>query len=166
MASFCQDADLLPLPEDAADRVVEQIGQIRGNSGGFKAHQIRQEMQRAMTDNVGVFRTSKTLSNARNVLENLVEKYERVEIDDKGDRFNTDLLEAWELGCLLDLARVTTLSALNRNESRGAHARDDFTERDDDSWLKHTLCFLDGDSLRLDYKPVTLGRYEPKPRVY
>ncbi|HET6446870.1 MAG TPA: succinate dehydrogenase flavoprotein subunit [candidate division Zixibacteria bacterium] len=166
MASFCQDAELLPLPEDAVDRVNAEISRIRGNSGGFKAHQIRQEMQRAMTDNVGVFRTSETLSNARDTLEDLVEKYERVEIDDKGERFNTDLLEAWELGCLLDLARVTTQSALVRKESRGAHARDDFTERDDDNWLKHTLCFLEGDSLRLDYKPVTLGRYAPKPRVY
>jgi succinate dehydrogenase / fumarate reductase flavoprotein subunit len=96
----------------------------------------------------------------------LVEQYKQIEIDDKGKRFNTDLLEAWELGCLIDLARATTESALARTESRGAHAMDDFTDRDDDNWLTHTLCFKKGDSYHLDYKPVTLGRYEPKPRVY
>jgi succinate dehydrogenase / fumarate reductase flavoprotein subunit len=89
-----------------------------------------------------------------------------VEIDDKGKQFNTDLLETWELGCLLELAEMTTESALARRESRGAHARDDYRERDDDNWLKHTMCFRDGDGYRLEYKPVTLGRYEPKPRVY
>ena len=79
---------------------------------------------------------------------------------------NTDLLEAWELGCLLELAQVTTESALARKESRGAHARDDYSERDDEEWLKHTLCFREGDRYKLAYKPVTLGRYEPQKRVY
>ncbi len=166
MADYCLEADLLPLPDNAASSVVNEISRIRGNSGGVKSHQIRTDMQRTMTDNVGVFRTAETLAKAREVLENLAEQYESIEIDDKGKRFNTDLLEAWELGCLIELAQATTESALARFESRGAHARDDFTDRDDENWLKHTLCFKDGDSNRLDYKPVTLGRYEPKPRVY
>ncbi len=86
--------------------------------------------------------------------------------------FNTDLLETWELGCLLDLAEVTAISALARKESRGAHARDDYPDRDDEEWLKHTLCHKDSDGFRLDYKDVVLKdeqldiEYIPKPRVY
>jgi succinate dehydrogenase / fumarate reductase flavoprotein subunit len=80
--------------------------------------------------------------------------------------FNTDILETWELGCLLELAEATTVSALARKESRGAHARDDFPDRNDDEWLKHSLIFVEDGDYRLDYKPVTLGRYKPKPRVY
>ena len=89
-----------------------------------------------------------------------------IQIDDKGKQFNTDLLEAWELGCLLQLAEVTAVSALARPESRGGHARDDYPKRNDAEWLKHTLCSLEDGKLALDYKPVVLGRYEPKERVY
>ncbi|MCB0015886.1 MAG: succinate dehydrogenase/fumarate reductase flavoprotein subunit, partial [Anaerolineales bacterium] len=94
-------------------------------------------------------------------------RYEKVEIDDKGKAFNTDLLEAWELGCLLELAEATAISALARKESRGGHARDDFKKRDDVNWMKHTLFHRVGENdYRLDYKDVILGRYEPKERVY
>jgi succinate dehydrogenase / fumarate reductase flavoprotein subunit len=119
-----------------------------------------------MTTNIGVFRTDETLSKGVDDMRALRAQFEQIEIDDKGHQFNTDILEAWELGCLLELAEVTAISALARQESRGAHARDDFADRNDDEWLKHTLLFRDGDSYRLEYKPVTLGRYEPKPRVY
>jgi succinate dehydrogenase / fumarate reductase flavoprotein subunit len=90
-----------------------------------------------------------------------------IQIDDKGKQFNSDLLEAWELGCLLELAEVTAVSALNRTESRGGHARDDYPKRDDANWLKHTLCSkVGGGEYRIEYKPVVLGRYQPKERVY
>jgi len=161
-----QEAQLLPLPKDAAGPVIQEMERIRGTGSAIKPHTIRQMMQETMTENVGVFRTEETLSNAKSDLKELSELYKEIEIDDKGRRFNTDLLEAWELGCLLDLARATTEAALARTESRGAHARDDYTQRDDENWLKHSLCFQDGDSFRLEFKPVTLGRYEPKPRVY
>jgi succinate dehydrogenase / fumarate reductase, flavoprotein subunit len=86
---------------------------------------------------------------------------------DKGKRFNTDLLEAWELGNLIDLAEVTTVSALNRTESRGAHLREDYLDRDDANWLKHTLAYQAEDgSVRLDYKSVNITRFQPKERVY
>ena len=123
-------------------------------------------MQKAMTTQVGVFRTQETLTTGLADIKDLRSQFESIEIDDKGQQFNTDLLEAWELGCLLELAEVTTLSALTRNESRGAHARDDFPESNDDEWLRHTLCYKEGEGYRLDYKPVTIDRYEPKPRVY
>ena len=121
-----------------------------------------------MTDNVGVFRTEETMTRAVDELRQLRHDYDtKLEIDDKGQRYNTDLLEAWELGCLLELAEVTAFSARARTESRGGHAREDYPDRHDDEWLKHTLCArADDGSYSLDYKPVVLGRYEPKKRVY
>jgi succinate dehydrogenase / fumarate reductase flavoprotein subunit len=97
----------------------------------------------------------------------LQERYKHITIDDRTSKFNTDLLEAWELGCLLDLAEVTALSALNRTESRGAHWREDFPKRDDVNWLKHTFATRKaGGALEITYKPVVLTKFEPKERKY
>jgi succinate dehydrogenase / fumarate reductase flavoprotein subunit len=168
MGRYCQEVDLLPLPDGAADEIAAEFDRIRNGSGGVKPYTLRQRMQKTMTDNVGVFRTHDSIQQATDTLCQLREDFERnLQIDDKGARFNTDLLEAWELGCLLELAHVTAVSAHARTESRGGHARDDFPERDDDEWLKHTLCHKDENgAYTLDYKPVVLGRYEPKKRVY
>jgi len=166
MVEFCRRSELLPLPDDPAAEVMADFERIRTSTGGHKPFDLRAAMQETMTANVGVFRTEETLAKGLDDLRTLREKYQDVEIDDNGYQFNTDLLEAWELGCLLELAEVTAISGLARQESRGAHARDDYKERDDDEWLKHTLCFQDDDGYRLDYKAVSLGRYEPKPRVY
>jgi succinate dehydrogenase / fumarate reductase, flavoprotein subunit len=166
MAQYCQETDFKPLPDDAAGEVMAEFDRIRSSGGGVKPYQLREEMQRLMTANVGVFRTKETLDTAGEGLHQLRQGYAHIEIDDKGHQFNTDVLEAWELGCLLELAEVTTVSAQARTESRGGHARDDFPERDDENWLKHTLCFKENGAYRLGYKPVTLGRYEPKKRVY
>ena len=168
MAEYCNQADLLPLPDDPAGEVMAEFDRIRNGSGGVKAAVLRTRMQKSMTANVGVFRTEETMVTAVTDLHELRESYSRnIQIDDKGSRFNTDLLEAWELGCLLELAEVTAVSALSRPESRGGHAREDYQKRNDQEWLKHTFYFrLEDGSYRLDYKPVTLGRYEPKERVY
>jgi succinate dehydrogenase / fumarate reductase flavoprotein subunit len=96
----------------------------------------------------------------------LKERYRDVRISDKGSVFNTDLLEARELGYLLDCAEVTAVSAEARQESRGAHAREDFPERDDSDWLKHTLAHRTEAGPELRYKPVTITTFQPKPRVY
>ena len=166
MAQYCLDAEILQLPENPAGEIMAEFEGIRNSAGGVKPYQLRKEMQQSMTTNVGVFRTEETLTKGVEDIRDLRARYANVEIDDKGVRFNTDLLETWELGCLLEMAEVTSISALARTESRGAHARDDHPERDDGNWLKHTLCYKEGDTYRLVYKPVTLGRYEPKPRVY
>jgi len=87
-------------------------------------------------------------------------------VQDTGKIFNTDLLNAWELGNLLELAEVVSVSALNRQESRGGHAREDFPKRDDQNWLKHTLAWKRGAKVEIGYKPVTITKYQPKERVY
>ena len=168
IAEYCQQADLLPLPTGTGQKVLAEFDRLRNGTGEFKIYQLRQKMQKSMTDNVGVFRTEETISKAIEDLREIRHEYNtKIQIDDKGHSFNTDLLEAWELGCLLELAEVTAISALARTESRGGHARDDYPERNDEEWLKHTLCTRAADgTYSLEYKPVVLGRYEPKKRVY
>ena len=168
MAEYCREAELLPLPTGTGEVLQTEFNRLRHGTGSIKPFELRNKMQKTMTDNVGVFRTEETMTKAIEDLRQLRHDYNtRMHIDDKGQRYNTDLLEAWELGCLLELAEVTAVSARARKESRGGHAREDFPERNDDDWLKHTLCARNEDgSYSLDYKPVVLGRYEPKKRVY
>jgi len=168
IAEYCQQTELLPLPTGTGQKVLTEFDRLRNGTGEFKIYQLRQKMQKTMTDNVGVFRTEETITKAIEDLREIRHEYNtKIQIDDKGHSFNTDLLEAWELGCLLELAEVTAISALARTESRGGHARDDYPERNDEEWLKHTLCTRAADgTYSLEYKPVVLGRYEPKKRVY
>jgi succinate dehydrogenase / fumarate reductase, flavoprotein subunit len=166
MAEFCRQTELLPLPEDPAGEIMADFERIRNSTGGVKPVRLRTEMQQVMTSNVGVFRTQELLTAAQDTLAQLRHDFRQIQIDDKGKRYNSDLLEAWELGCLLELAEVTTISALARKESRGGHARDDHPDRNDGEWLKHSLCYKENDSYRLAYKPVIIGRHQPKERVY
>ena len=155
------------LPRNPEDRIRSTLEELRASQGHESAAEIRQEMREFMMDNVGVFRTAEMLDDAVAKLRILKERFSRSSIMDKGQRWNTELLEAWELGCLLDLAEATAVAAQARKESRGAHFREDFPDRDDRNWLKHSLAWLEGDgSIRLDYKPVTLGLYEPAKRTY
>jgi len=119
-----------------------------------------------MFDHVGVFRTAEGMQQALDKIIELKQRFQKVRVEDHGKIFNTDLLATWELGNLLDLAEVTTVSALARTESRGAHARDDFSKRDDVNWLKHTLAWTSDGPIKLSYKPVVITKYQPKERVY
>jgi succinate dehydrogenase / fumarate reductase, flavoprotein subunit len=167
MAEYCQTAVLHPLPPNAADEVIAAFERLRQSKGGVRAVDLRTRMQKTMTEGVGVFRTDETINLTLTQLKELRQMYEKVEIQDKGKVFNSDILEAWELGCLLELAEATAVSAQARTESRGGHARDDYPDRDDVNWLKHTFCHKVAEGqYQLDYRPVTLGRYEPKARVY
>ena len=166
MAEFCKQADFAPLPDDPEAYTQSEIDRIRNSNGHEKPGQIRREMQKVMMDDVGVFREGPTVQTALDKVRELKDRYRRISIDDKGAKFNTDLLEAWELGCLLDLAEVTTYSALNRTESRGAHWREDFPKRDDANWLKHTFVTNKNGVFAASYKPVTITRFEPKERKY
>jgi succinate dehydrogenase / fumarate reductase flavoprotein subunit len=119
-----------------------------------------------MFDQVGVFRAEAGLQEACAALRTLQQRYTRARIQDSGKVFNTELLEAWELGCLLDVAEVTAAAALERRESRGAHAREDYPQRDDTQWLRHSLASLGPEGVRLVNKPVTITRFPPQERTY
>jgi succinate dehydrogenase / fumarate reductase flavoprotein subunit len=99
-------------------------------------------------------------------MKEIKERFKEVKILDPGTRYNTNLIEAWELSNLIDIAHVTAVSALARKESRGAHSREDYPKRDDKNWLKHTLAWMENGSVRLAYKPVQITKYQPKERKY
>jgi succinate dehydrogenase / fumarate reductase flavoprotein subunit len=165
MAEYARQAQFLPISQREHERGEEMLAKIRNSTGPEKAGQIRKELQTHMDEHVGVFRTEKGLSMAINEIRELKERYAHIHIDDKGMLWNTDLMEAWELGCLLDLAEATAISALARTESRGAHYREDYPNRDDENFLKHTLVWMNGHE-RLAYRPVRIGRYQPTERKY
>jgi succinate dehydrogenase / fumarate reductase flavoprotein subunit len=165
-AEHAKGADYKALDADPTDFTRQQVDRLLNAHGGEKVVHLAEEMKTKMMDDVGVFRTSEGMKSAEAKIRELRERYKKITIDDHGKRFNTDLLNAWELGCLLDVALVTTVSAEARPESRGAHAREDFPKRDDANWLKHTMAWMQNDQVKLDYKPVTITKYEPKERVY
>jgi succinate dehydrogenase / fumarate reductase flavoprotein subunit len=151
---------------DAAEPVRAEIESIRGRVGGENAARVRRDLADVMMDDVGVYRDETTLRRAVATVRQLRARYERVCVDDKGRVFNTDLMEARELGYLLDCAETTAAAALARRESRGAHAREDYPERDDVNFLVHSLAHGRPGGPRLDYKPVTITAFQPKPRTY
>ncbi|WP_369248734.1 succinate dehydrogenase flavoprotein subunit [Streptomyces sp. R41] len=170
-AEYSAKADYVELPENPASQVVSQVEHLRGSTGTERVADIRRELQECMDANVMVFRTEQTIKTAVEKIAELRERYKNVSIQDKGKRFNTDLLEAIELGNLLDLAEVMAVSALARKESRGGHYREDYPNRDDVNFMRHTMAYREvGDdgteSIRLDYKPVVQTRYQPMERKY
>jgi succinate dehydrogenase / fumarate reductase flavoprotein subunit len=174
LGEFCRRADYAPLPPQAEAEAQDALKELRASRGRERAGTLRSELQRVMMDKVGVFREAKGMAEALATLRALKERFANVGLEDRSAAFNTDLLEAFELGALLDLAEVTAASALQRTESRGAHYRDDYPERDDAHWLKHTLAYRsDGTgarpargNVRFETKPVVVTRFEPKPRTY
>ncbi|WP_432134870.1 MULTISPECIES: succinate dehydrogenase flavoprotein subunit [unclassified Streptomyces] len=170
-AEYAQKADFVELPENPARFVADQIERLRESTGTERVATLRKELQETMDANVMVFRTEQTIKTAVEKIAELRERYKNVAIQDKGKRFNTDLLEAVELGNLLDLAEVMAVSALARKESRGGHYREDYPNRDDVNFMRHTMAYREvGDdgteSVRLDYKPVVQTRYQPMERKY
>ena len=165
-AEYANSASLPRLPADPTDFTRQQFDAIFNAQGDEKAFDIAREMKSMMSDNVGVFRTAEGMSQALEKVRELKERLGHAPMTDKGRIFNTELINAWELGNLLDLAEVTTVSALARTESRGGHAREDYPNRDDVNWLKHTLAWVEDGKIRLSYKPVTITKWQPKERVY
>ncbi|MFE5395130.1 succinate dehydrogenase flavoprotein subunit [Streptomyces sp. NPDC056568] len=170
-AEYAQKADFVELPENPESLVVEQIERLRASTGTERVAELRRELQECMDANVMVFRTEQTIKTAVEKIGELRARYRNVSIQDKGRRFNTDLLEAVELGNLLDLAEVMAVSALARKESRGGHYREDFPNRDDVNFMRHTMAYREvgddgAESIRLDYKPVVQTRYQPMERKY
>ncbi|MER6071966.1 succinate dehydrogenase flavoprotein subunit [Streptomyces sp. NPDC001852] len=170
-AEYAHTTDFVELPENPESLVVEQIERLRNSTGNERVATLRRELQETMDANVMVFRTEQTIKTAVEKIAELRERYKNVAIQDKGKRFNTDLLEAIELGNLLDLAEVMAVSALARKESRGGHYREDYPNRDDVNFMRHTMAYrevgADGsETVRLDYKPVVQTRYQPMERKY
>ncbi|MFP4321067.1 MAG: succinate dehydrogenase flavoprotein subunit [Anaerolineales bacterium] len=169
MLEYAAQADFVPLPPNPAADAQAQIDRIRQSNGSTKPYELRQRMQEVMMEQVGVFRTEEGMQAAYDEMRQLKQQFETdLAIDDRGQRFNTDLLEAWELGCLLDCAIVTAKSALERKESRGAHSREDFPKRDDENFLVHTFAWFKDNAVEVDFSrkvDVSLN-YEPKERVY
>ncbi|CAN5255691.1 succinate dehydrogenase flavoprotein subunit [soil metagenome] len=167
MAEYCATADMPQLPADPTGPITAEFERLLAQTSGEPAAKIREEMQNTMMDFVGVFREQAGIQKAVDKVRELQDRYRTLVIMDKGRRYNLDLLEAWELGSLLELAEVTAESALARTESRGAHSREDFPDRDDANWLKHTFAYRrEGGRIELRYKPVTITRFQPKERVY
>ena len=166
MAHHIRENDFVALPAEPDCEACDEVKRLLNEAGGERVADIRQELQDVMMDNVGVFRVEDQMKEALSKIGELKARYRSVALDDKGKQFNTELLEAIGLGYLLDLAEVTAASALARKESRGAHSREDYPERDDDNWLQHTLAYQTREGVELRYKPVSITRFEPKPRTY
>ncbi|MDE0868402.1 MAG: succinate dehydrogenase flavoprotein subunit [Aquiluna sp.] len=170
---YAKTATQVPMPENAAADVIAMIDKVRKAKGKEKIAQLRKELQETMDKNAQVFRTEETLNEALEKVQELRKRYENISIQDQGKRFNTDLLEAIELGFLLDLAEVTVIACRERRESRGAHLREDYTERDDKNFMVHSMVYKQGKiekntgtNMRIGWKPVVVTNYQPMERKY
>ncbi|MDN4478995.1 succinate dehydrogenase flavoprotein subunit [Demequina sp. SYSU T00039] len=169
-AEYASGVDAAPaFPEDGDARIralVDGLLATVGGTGTERVSEIRKALQETMDRNVQVFRDADSLAEATRVVAELKERFTDVAIHDRGKRFNTDLLEAIELGFLLEIAEVVVAGALAREESRGGHYREDFPTRDDERFLHHTMAYATGEGVRLDTKPVVITKYQPMERKY
>ena len=168
MVDYVSSTKPMTLSDNAAEDLTNKIENLmqKDHSLEFSVPRIREELQDSMEENAKIFRSEESLEKQTKILSDLRDRYQNVTISDKGKVFNTELLEAIELEYLLDMSDTTVASALHRKESRGAHSRVDHVDRDDKNWLKHSFAFKNGDSVKLEYKDVELGNYEPKERKY
>jgi succinate dehydrogenase / fumarate reductase flavoprotein subunit len=172
-AEYAKTAKHVPVPADAADEVIAMVEKVRNSKGTEKVAVLRKELQDTMDKNAQVYRTEDSLNEALEKIAELRVRYENISVQDKGQRFNTDLLEAIELGFLLDLAEVLAFTSRERRESRGGHFREDYETRDDKKFMVHSMAYLTdkkakkpGDNIKLDWKPVVITNYQPMERKY
>jgi succinate dehydrogenase / fumarate reductase, flavoprotein subunit len=157
----------LEVPASAETDAERDLKELLDRDEGERPWSIRNELAETMHVNFGVFRREEQMRKQGEIVEGLRERYGRVVVDDKGQVFNNDLTQALELGFLLDLAACMVVAGIERKESRGAHARPhDFPERDDESFLRHTLVTWDDGRPQLEWKPVTMTKWKPMERTY
>ncbi len=163
---YAKDAKFVDVPADAVAETVKLIEHMRNARGTEKIAVIRRELQETMDKNAQVYRTEESLNEALDKIKELRKRYENIQVQDRGQRFNTDLLEAIELGFLLDLAEVLAFTARERRESRGGHYREDFETRDDEKFMVHSMAYKAGDDITIGWKPVVITNYPPMERKY
>jgi succinate dehydrogenase / fumarate reductase flavoprotein subunit len=167
MRRYMHTVGFSPLPAEPDKDVADKIAALMESTGSETGGPIREELQEVMMDKVSVFRNRLGLTEALEKIRELKGRYKKIAIQDKGSCFNRDLLDAIELGYMLDLAEVITLGALTREESRGAHSREDFPDRDDQKWLVHTMFrYSKEEGPQVFFKPVTITRFQPQERKY
>ncbi len=160
-AAAIRDYDLRPVPEDVLKSEEQRLNTLLTNPGPERAWQIRDDLGKTMSLNLGIFRTKQSMQEALGAIQALKARANRMCVQDKGRIFNTDLIQALELQCLLDIADTIVVSALGREESRGAHYRADFPTRNDSAWLRHTVSHRQEGGPQLSYAPVTITRFPP-----
>ena len=165
-AEYAKQTEFGNLPADAEADAKAQFDALRNGSGKENVFDIATDMKKYMFDLVGIYRNEKDMQLAIEKVHELKLRYQQVKVRDTGKIFNTELINAWELGNMLELAEIIATSALNRKESRGGHSREDYPDRDDKEWLKHTLVSVQSGKIQIEYKPVTITKYQPKLRVY
>ncbi|MBX3069836.1 MAG: succinate dehydrogenase flavoprotein subunit [Thermomicrobiales bacterium] len=166
MLEFVKSAPLPELPPNPEDLARTEIDSVMAHPTGIRSAEIRSRMQEVMMDNVSVVRDAAMLETAKEEIQGLKRSYQNVAVTDRGKVFNTDLMEALEVGYMLDCAEAIVEGALARQESRGAHYRTDFEKRDDANWLAHTMVRKTSGGLELRKKPVVITTFEPKERKY
>jgi succinate dehydrogenase / fumarate reductase, flavoprotein subunit len=165
-AEYAKGVEFGTLSQEAEADARTQFEALRNGSGKENAFDLSNEMKNVMFSDVGIYRTGSGMENALDKILELKDRYKQVKVSDTGKIFNTELLNAWELGNMLDVAEAVTVSALNRTESRGGHAREDYPQRDDENWLRHSLIVKKDGKLDIRYKPVVITKFQPKARVY
>ncbi len=170
---YAREADFVPVPENAISEVEKMLAIARNSTGTEKVAVLRKELQDTMDKNAQVYRTEESLNEALDKIAELRTRYQNIQVQDRGKRFNTDLLEAIELGFLFDLSEVLVMTARERRESRGGHFREDYETRNDEQFMVHSMAYkLDktpakpGDDIRVDWKPVTVTNYPAMERKY
>lgn len=165
-AEYSNKIDFTPLPAEPTVKIAQEFEKLRAGNGKETTFKIAKDLKRVMFDFVGIYRNENDMLKAIEAVRELQARFDHIKIDDTGKIFNTDLINAWELKNMLEIAEVVALSAVNRKESRGGHSREDYPKRDDKEWLKHTFITKKDGKLSIEYKPVTITKYQPKERVY